>query len=131
MSEISETNEKKYLIQNFVPVTASELVEKVQELLTDGHRLGQMCCTKTENGFELLYSFDKDHVLLNLKLAISEDEEVTSITNVCWHAFIYENEVRDLFGIKFKHSALDYGGHFFKVAEPTPWNPKKQETEAE
>jgi len=128
---MSETSEKKYMIQNFVPVTASELVEKVQDLLADGHRLGQICCTKTGDEFELLYSFDKDHVLFNLKMIIAEGQEVRSISNVCWHAFIYENEMHDLFGIEFKHSALDYGGHFFRVAEPTPWNPKKQETEAE
>jgi ech hydrogenase subunit D len=124
-------NEKKYQIQNFEPVTASGLVEKVQDLLADGYRLGQACCTKIENGFEILYTFDKDYELLNLKLNIAEGVEVMSITNVCWPAFIYENEMRDLFGVSFKHSALDYGGHFFKVSETTPWNPKKQEEEAE
>ena len=124
-------SEKKYMVQEFVPVDASGLVEKVQDLIADGHRLGQACCTKVENGFELLYSFDKEHTLLNLKLTIPEGQEVTSITSVCWPAFIYENEMHDLFGITFKHSALDYGGHFFKVAEPTPWNPKNQEKEAE
>ena len=124
-------DEKKYKIQNFLPVTASELLEKVQDLIADGYRLGQACCTKVENGLEILYSFDKDHVLLNLKMTIAEDQEVTSITGVCWPAFIYENEMHDLFGVSFKNSALDYGGHFFKVVEPTPWNPKNQETEAE
>jgi hypothetical protein len=33
--------------------------------------------------------------------------------------------MQDLFGVKIKHMALNYGGHFFKVSEPTPWNPKK------
>jgi ech hydrogenase subunit D len=123
-------SDKKYMIQNFVPVTASGLVSKVQDLLAEGYRLGQACCTKTGDGFELLYSFDKNHELLNLKMTLSEGEEVASITNVYWHAFIYENEIRDLFGINFKHSELDYGGHFFKVSEPTPWNPKNAEKEA-
>jgi hypothetical protein len=36
--------------------------------------------------------------------------------------------MQDLFGFKFKHLALDYNGKFFKVAEPTPWNPKKPDT---
>ena len=124
-------SEKKYKIQEFVPVTASGLVEKVQDLLADGYRLGQMCCTKVEGGFEIMCSFDRDHILLNLKLPVPESMEVTSITNVCWPAFIYENEIHDLFGVDFKHSALDYGGHFFKVSEQTPWNPKEQGEEAE
>ena len=49
-----------------------------------------------KEGFELIYSFDKDHILLNLKLAIPEDEEIMSITGVYWSAFIYENEMQDL-----------------------------------
>ena len=47
-----------------------------------------------------------------------------SITGIYWAAFIYENEMQDLFGVKFKHMALNYGGNFFKVSQPTPWNPK-------
>jgi len=124
-------SDKKYMVQNFVPVTVSELNFKVRDLISDGYRLGQACCSKIADGYELLYSFDKDHDLLNLKLKLSEGEDVTSITNVCWPAFVYENEIHDLFGITFKHLALDYGGHFYKLTEPTPWNPKKQEEEAE
>ncbi len=110
---------------NIVPVTASDLLPKVRELKSEGYRLGQICATKVSEGFEILYSFDKDHELLNLKLTVAEEEEVQSVTSDFWSAFIYENEMHDLFGIKVKHNALDYGGHFFKVSEPTPWNPKK------
>lgn len=108
-----------------VPVTASDLLPKVRDLKSEGYRLVQICATKVSEGFEILYSFDKDHELQNLKLTVAEEEEVQSITADFWPAFIYENEMHDLFGIKIKHIALDYGGHFFKVAEPTPWNPKK------
>ncbi|MCL1809159.1 MAG: NADH-quinone oxidoreductase subunit C [Clostridiales bacterium] len=124
-------SEKKYLIQNFVPVTASELLGKVQDLKADGYRLGQACCTKLQEGLEIMYSFDKDHELLNLKLTVGEGQELESISNTIWHAFIYENEMHDLFGVKFNNSVLDYGGHFFKVAEPTPWNPNNEERKAE
>ena len=124
-------SEKKYKIQNFIPVTASGLIAAVQDLTAEGQRLGQACCSKTADGFEILYSFDKDHVLTNLRLPVTEGQEVMSISGVCWHAFIYENEIHDLFGIPFKHLELDYGGHFFKIAEQTPWNPKKQEQEGE
>ena len=109
---------------SFTQIKASELLEKVQDLLADGYRLGQACCTEVGNGFEILYSFDKNHTLSNLLLTISKGQEIMSITNVCWPAFIYENEIHDLFGVKFKHSALDYGGHFFKLHEKTPWNTK-------
>jgi ech hydrogenase subunit D len=119
---MSENNKKGEA--EFVQITSTQLVEKVQDLLADGYRLGQACCTEIGSEFELMYSFDKDYTLLNLQFRISKEEEVMSITNVGWSAFIYENEIQDLFGIKFKHSVLDYGGHFFKLHEPTPWNTK-------
>lgn len=116
-------SEKKYKIQDFVSITPSELLPKVKNLKTDGYRLGQICATKISEGIQVLYSFDKDHILLNLRMTIQGDEEIQSITAEYWPAFIYENEMHDLFGIKIMNNALDYGGRFFKVSEPTPWNP--------
>ena len=53
---------------------------------------------------------------------VPEDMELQSITGEIWSAFIYENEMHDLFGIKFKNLELDYQGNFFRVAQKTPWN---------
>ncbi len=49
--------------------------------------------------------------------------ELQSVTAIYPYAFIYENEMHDLFGVTFKNLALDYGGKFFKIAEEKPWNP--------
>ena len=76
--------------------------------------------------YEILYSFDKDHQLKTLRLDIKIDvDEVESITGIYWPAFIYENEIHDLFGVQFNHSQLDYQGTFFRIVEETPWKPKK------
>ena len=107
-------SEKKYQIQDIQPVAPSELLGRVRQLKDKGYRLAQVCGTPKEDGAELLYTFDKDHILLNLR-----------ITGTYWPAFIYENEIHDLFGIPFLHNARDYNGNFFVTAEPTPWNPKK------
>lgn len=117
-------SEQKYKIQDFEPVEADHLVEKVADLKSQGYRLGQVCCTKVEDGFEILYSFDLDHVLKNLRLTIPEGQEIMSITGSYWPAFIYENEIHDLFGVTIKHNALDYNGTFYKISKETPWNPK-------
>ncbi len=103
--------------QKFLPIDSSQLLTKVKDLKAKGYRFAQACAT--------IYSFDKDHMLTNLRLTVSQGEQVESITGDFWPAFIYENEMHDLFGIKFAHMALDYEGKFFKVAEPTPWNPNK------
>jgi ech hydrogenase subunit D len=111
--------------QKIVPVAAAELLNVVQDLKGGGYRLGQICASKVKDEFQILYSFDKDYELHNLKLTVNGDEELPSITGIYSPAFIYENEIRDLFGFKFKNLNLDYGGHFFKTAMPTPWNPKE------
>ena len=118
----NDTNGKNRDI--FIHIAASELIERVQDLLSEGYRLGQACCTEVGKGFEIMYSFDKDYTLTNLLVTLPKGKDALSITSIYWPAFIYENEIQDLFGIKFKHSALDYGGHFFKLHEPTPWNTK-------
>ena len=112
--------------QKFLPIDSSQLLTKVKDLKAKGYRFAQACATTMdEKHFEIIYSFDKDHMLTNLRLTVSQGEQVESITGDFWPAFIYENEMHDLFGIKFAHMALDYEGKFFKVAEPTPWNPNK------
>ena len=118
-------SEKKCMIQDIQTTAPSELLERVRQLKDDGYRFSQACATPKDDGAEILYTFDKDHILLNLRVKVSEGEEIESITASYWPAFIYENEMHDLFGIKFLHNALDYNGNFFVTAEPTPWNPKK------
>ena len=117
-------SEKKFMIQDIRPIKGSELLGIVRNLKQDGYRFVQVCATTKDDGYELLYSFDKDHVLLNYRVHVAEGEELESITKEYWSAFIFENELNDLFGIKFLHNALDYGGNFYKVVEPTPWKKK-------
>ena len=118
-------SERVFVEQNFTPVELSQLLTKVKDLKAEGYRFGQACATVVDDTFEIIYSFDKDYQLVNLRLVISQGDEVESITGVYWPAFIYENEMHDLFGIQFNHMEPDYEGNFFKVDEPTPWNPKK------
>jgi ech hydrogenase subunit D len=116
--------ERKDLIQDIQVIEACDLLETVADVKSAGYRLGQACATKAEGAVELLYSFVKDETLKNLKVSLDEKKpEIQSISGFYWPAFIYENEMHDLFGVTFKNLALDYGGHFFKIAAKTPWNP--------
>ena len=112
--------------QNFEAVELSNLISRVGDLKADGYRLVQICGVNLDDdNYEILYSFDKNHELLTLVRDIAIGTEVESITGIYWPAFIYENEIHDLFGVQFNHSALDYQGTFFRIAEETPWKPKK------
>jgi len=117
--------DKKYMVQDFSAITPDALLSTVRDLKGEGYRLIQICGSLKEDGIEVMYSFDKDNIAKNIKIMLAQEEKIESISGEYWPAFVYENEVHDLFGITFKHLALDFGGKFFKVSEPTPWNPKK------
>lgn len=118
--------EAKHLIQDNTNIKASQLLGLMQDLKADGYRLVQACAAKTKDGIEVWYSFDKgDTVMKNYILPLPKDMTLQSVTGTYWYAFIYENEMHDLFGIKFKNSEMDYGGKFYVLSEETPWNPKE------
>ena len=39
----------------------------------------------------------------------------------------YENEMKDLFGIKIKYIAIDYKGHFYDIKGKTPYEINRDE----
>lgn len=104
-------------------IKKDELLKIVKSTKDDGYRLAQICAVETDNGLDIIYSFDKQVVLKNLVLPLQKELEVESITSIFSGAFIYENEMHDLFGIKFNNLNLDFEGNFFKVATKTPWKP--------
>ena len=116
--------ERKDLIQDMETMAAQDLLAAVQDVKTAGYRLCQACATAAGDLLEVLYTFEKDNILKNYKFTIdAKAPELQSVTAIYPYAFIYENEMHDLFGIVFKNLALDYGGKFFKIAQETPWNP--------
>lgn len=108
---------------SIIGIEPADLMEKAQKLKDEGYRIVQICANKV-NGFELSYSFDKGHNLKTLRMTIAEEDEVMSISNIFFPAFLYENEMKDLFGIKITNLVLDFKGSLYKLAEKTPWNPQ-------
>jgi len=116
--------ERKDLIQDIESAEAQDLLAIAQDVKTEGYRLCQICATVVGDSLEVLYTFEQDNILKNFKFTVgAEEPELQSVTAVFSYAFVYENELHDLFGITFKNLALDYGGNFFRIAEATPWNP--------
>ena len=102
-------------------VAPADLVSEVMEIQHEDFRLVQICATRTEQGFELLYSFGKEYDLLNLRVSLAEDTELMSISHVFAPAFLYENEIHDLFGIPVKLISIDYQGHMYRTEKKTPF----------
>jgi ech hydrogenase subunit D len=110
--------------QNITTLTTDELLGFVQERKVENWRLGVMIANLTDEYVEVIYVFEKDNNLSNVRVVLpAEDPRVSSITLLYGYAFVYENEIHDLFGVIFDGLQLDFGGNYFVTAEKTPWNP--------
>ena len=107
--------------QTIISIEPNELLNKVTEMKSEGYRLVQIHCTN-KDGLELNYSFDKDYIFVNLRFFVLKETEVTSISGIFSPAFLYENEIRELFGVNFKHINIDYEGNLYKISVKTPFN---------
>jgi ech hydrogenase subunit D len=102
-------------------VTQAQLLSGAQLLREQGYRIVQISCTMLDGKFELTYSFDKDYAFTSMRVTVTPETEVQSITGVYGGAFLYENEIKELFGVKFKGISIDYNGHFYKKKMATPF----------
>ncbi|HVV74325.1 MAG TPA: NADH-quinone oxidoreductase subunit C [Verrucomicrobiae bacterium] len=106
----------------FETITARELTEKCRVLKTQGYRLVQIGAARVTDQLELTYSFDRESNLLNLRLTLSPTEPtVPSISSVYWCAFLYENEMHDLFGINVQNLEIDFHGSLYRTSVQFPF----------
>ncbi len=104
-----------------IEILPGDLLPNVLKMRADGQRLVQICSTRTKEGFDLVYSFAKEYVMTNLTFSVGEDEEVLSISDIFAPAFLYENEIHDLFGINIKMMSVDYKGNLYRLSQKTPY----------
>ena len=105
----------------FISVDPKSVIDESQKLKFAGYHLIQQCATRIPDAYELIYSFGKDLEMKNLKITLPEDQEISSITSIYPCAFIYENEMHDLFGVQIKMINIDYKGKLYRTAIETPF----------
>ncbi len=108
--------------QEILPIEKNELVGMAAQLIREGYRLVQIGCTTLPGAYEINYSFDKDCRFKNLRISVASGEEVPSISVIYPNAFLYENEIHDLFGVPVKNITIDYRGSLYRTAVPTPFS---------
>jgi ech hydrogenase subunit D len=108
--------------REIVLIEKSDLVGIVAQLFAEGFRLVQVGCSTLPNAYELTYSFDRDYRLRHLRITVAPHEEVPSISVIYPNAFLYENEIHDLFGIVITHISVDYRGTLYRTALCTPFS---------
>ena len=104
-----------------IDIEDEELLKHVEDMKENGFRLVQISCTRLGEVFELNYSFDKDYNFVNIKLNIIAEIEIPSISFIYQPAFLYENEIHDLFGIKINNISIDYDGGLYRMSIKTPF----------
>ena len=74
---------------------------------------------------ELTYTFDRGYDLIHLRFDQDTAEEVESISVIFSFAFLYENEIKELFGVKIKDINIDFHDTLYKIPVKTPFNMKE------
>jgi ech hydrogenase subunit D len=111
--------------QDIRVISHHELVQNALQFKSLNYRLVQICSTRITDGFELSYSFAREYEMITLRAQITEEDELSSISTVFPPAFLYENEMKDLFGIKIRLISLDYNGNLYRIEQKAPFKTQK------
>ena len=105
-------------------------LDRVGAYHRDGWRLAIINTTSIlpaegmEHGaFNISRSFDRGGVLEHLREQVLPGEEVPSISASFGAAFLYENEMRELFGVNVTGIALDLKGQLYRTSTIVPFSP--------
>jgi len=97
------------VLKDLQPVGIDNLLGETAGVKVAGYRFVTMTCTALDQAsFDLLYHFDRGLELKHLRLTLAAGTAVPSISPIYFAAFLVENEIQDLFGIRFKGLAIDY-----------------------
>ena len=108
-------------------IDKEDLLFVIMKKKNDNWRLGQICCSLVNDIYEVSYSFCKDYELEHYRLEIPRDEGVPSISRVYKSAIFYENEMRELFGLKVAYIKEDMHNTLYRIDAVTPFADEAKE----
>jgi ech hydrogenase subunit D len=109
-------------LPSFELVSPETLLDKVRGAKEQGYRIVQIGATRLADQLEVTYSFDREAALLNFRLRLpAPGARLPSITSIFWCAFLYENELHDLFGIEVEGMAVDFHGNLYRTSVKFPF----------
>lgn len=116
--------------QLFKDIKLAALLSTIERYKEEGWRFANLCGSTLDEGVELLYSFVRGNELENVRLAITNEDSVPSISALYPNAFVFENETHDLYGVAITNISIDYKGTFYPTSVPTPMNPASEAAQA-
>ncbi|MHA1238411.1 MAG: FAD-dependent oxidoreductase [Candidatus Odinarchaeia archaeon] len=102
-----------------VSVDTRGLLPKISELATSKARFITITCKDLSDFFEIIYHFEKDSKVVNIKVKMGKNEVLPSITSIYPCAFLAENEVKDMFNLNILGLKPDFGGRLLKTVDAT------------
>jgi len=102
-------------------IPLADLMLEVKRFFDQNARMIQIGCTQNGEVFELNYSFDANGAFENIRVITDGDETIPSVSAIYFCAFVYENEIHDLYGIRFEGIVVDYKGTLIKTAKLHPF----------
>ena len=103
-----------------ITIGLDQVVGACAQKKAEGYRFVTMTCTALgPDAVDILYHFDKSYRLEHLRLTVPRHTLLPSISDVYFAAFLVENELQDLFGLRFRGLALDYNQTLYLDPEVT------------
>lgn len=109
-------------LENLERVEIDDIYKIAAKLKDEGYRFAALTCEKIAQEYELIYHFDLNYKMKNIKAKTMGDKPIKSISNIYKAAFLIENEIQDLYGFKFEDLIIDYRGNLYMVPDG-PKNP--------
>ena len=111
-------------MENIKEINKDDIVSEGKKLLDAGAKFVTAVCSDLKERLEVTYFFSASRgtELTCLRYKIGKDEEVASLSGTTLATVLIENEMKELFGLKIKDLAIDYGGHLL-LAQDSPVTP--------
>ena len=99
------------MLPNEQALTLESLLPETQKRYDEGKRLVGVSVVDLieQDAFDLFYHFDKDLNIEHYRLTVDKQAPVPSISGIYFPALLYENEIKDQFGVNFQNILIDFG----------------------
>jgi Ni,Fe-hydrogenase III component G len=121
------------MIEKLKEISKDQLLAEVKKYADSKARFVTGVCNDLGDKLEVAYYFNASPGIdvSALRFVVGKDEDVPSMTGIYLTAVLIENEMKELFGLKVKGLAIDFGGHMM-LAQDSPVLPmlKSEEQKA-
>jgi len=118
-------------MDNLIKVDKNSIVAEGKKMMDAGGKFVTAVCNDLDQDLEVTYFFSTNRgtEMKGLRCTVAKDEVVPSLNGVTLATVLIENELQELFGLKVKGNAIDYGGHMM-LAHDSPVTPMLKEKKA-